>query len=253
MPIAVSAREALQNRRGGTFKQVIAKPFYRRLYMGSEPAQGGSAEPEKVTMPQAYLVEQPANSTVAAHFHDTNQFQVFVHGVGAFGKQAIGGLMVHYAGAHTPYGPIEAGEHGVHYLTLRNHWDSGAKIMPANRDKLRKLPRVHRMATDITVPDASCLQSTSVTTTDLIDAQPDGLGVRRFDFGPELESRVAFDTEGAGAYAVVVGGAVEHDGAMYETHSLIHRSPHEAALQLKAGAEGASVLLLQFPPEPAAQ
>ena len=40
MPIAVSAREANENRVGNTFPEVIAKPFYRSLYFGSPPARG---------------------------------------------------------------------------------------------------------------------------------------------------------------------------------------------------------------------
>lgn len=250
MPIAVSAREAFENRRENTFQQAIGKPFHRRLYMGSEPTRGGMVEEAKRSMPQAYLIEQPANTTVAPHFHDTNQFQVFVHGGGAFGKRPVDGLMVHYAGAHTPYGPIVAGDDGAHYLTLRNHWDSGAKVMPENRHKLRKLQRVHRMAQNVDIPAATVLTSKVVECTDLVPLEGDGLGVRRFDAGPALEFAAAFEWEGAGAYAFVIGGAVEHEGAIYETHSLIYRTPDEAPLTLTASAEGASVLLLQFPPEP---
>ncbi len=250
MPIAVSARQAFENRRENRFKQALEKPFYRRLYMGSEPSRGGIVEEAKRDMPQAYLIEQPANTTVAPHFHDTNQFQVFVHGGGAFGKNPVDGLMVHYAGAHTPYGPIAAGDDGAHYLTLRNHWDSGAKIMPENRHALRKVKRVHRMAQHVDIPDATALLSMGVESTDLVPLEHDGLGVRRFDIGPGLKCAVAFEREGAGAYVFVIGGAVEHDGIAYETHSLIYRSADEAPPTLKTGSEGTSVLLLQFPPEP---
>lgn len=248
MPIAVSVQEALENRRANHYKQAIGKPFHRRLYMGSEPTRGGVVENEKLSMPQAYLVEQPANSMVAPHFHDTNQFQVFVHGHGAFGKQPLEGLMVHYAGAHTPYGPIVANEAGVHYLTLRNQWDSGAKIMPENRHKLRKVSRVHRLARDVDIPDTPLLQG--IDTTDLVPLEEDGLGVRQFDIGPGLECTVAFEWEGSGAYVFVIGGAIEYEHVSYETHSLLYRGRDEVPLTVKAGSEGANVLLMQFPPEP---
>ncbi len=252
MPIAVSAAEALANRRGNTLKQVIAKPFYRRLYMGSEPTRGGVVEKEKLSLPQAYLVEQPANSVVSAHFHDTNQFQIFVHGSGAFGKKPVNGIVVHYARAHTPYGPIEAGDDGAHYMTLRNNWDSGAKTMPENRDKLRKIKRVHRIAEDVHIPDTSALQSVTTERTDLVPLEEDGLGICRFDVGPRQDCTIAFEAEGAGAYAFVAGGSVTHDGVVLDTHSLIYRGQDEMPLEITACAEGASVLLLQFPPEPPA-
>ena len=250
MPIAVTARQALENRTENTFRQALAKPFYRRLYMGSAPSRGGAVDDSKLDQPQAYLVEQPENSTVSAHFHDTNQFQIFVHGGGRFGKKPVEGMIIHYAGAHTPYGPIEAGEEGAHYMTLRNRWDSGAKVMPENRDKLRKIKRTHRVAEEITVPDAAARQSISTQVTDLVPLEADGLGVRQFDIGPGQDCAVGFESAGAGAYAFVADGSVAHHGEALEAHSLLHRAADEAPLELTAGTEGATVFLLQFPPEP---
>lgn len=250
MPIAVSAREALANRRENTFRKALAKPFYRRLYMGSEPNRGGAVEEDKLDLPQAYLVEQPEDSTVSAHYHDTNQFQIFVHGGGRFGKKPVDGMVVHYAGAHTPYGPIEAGAAGVHYMTLRNRWDSGAKVMPENRDKLRPIKRRHRIAEDVAPQNAEVRRALETKTTDLIPLESDGLGVRQFDIGPGQDCAVAFEASGAGAYAFVVDGSVDFEGTDYEPHSLFYRGADEAPLTLSAGADGACVLLLQFPPEP---
>ena len=48
----------------------------------------------------------------------------------------------------------------------------------------------------------------------------------------------------------MVGGSVRYDGDEYETKSLIYRAHDDAPLAVKGGTEGASVLLLQFPPEP---
>ena len=250
MPIAVTARQALENRSENTFRQALAKPFFRRLCMGSPPSGGGAVDEEKLDQPQAYLVEQPENSTVSAHFHDTNQFQIFVHGGGRFGKKPVYGMVIHYAGAHTPYGPIEAGDEGAHYMTLRNRWESGAKVMPENRAKLRKIKRTHRIADDIAVPDAAARQTVKADITDLIPLETDGLGVRQFDIDPGQDCAVAFETPGAGAYVFVAGGSVAHDGENLEAHSLLYRAADEAPLTLTAGAEGASILLLQFPPEP---
>lgn len=250
MPIAVSANQANQNRVSNTFPDVIAKPFYRRLYFGSPPSLGGNSDEGKKAMPQAYLIEQPGDSEVAAHFHDTNQFQVFVHGKGTFGKIPINGLMVHYAKAHTTYGPISAGEDGIHYMTLRNNWDSGAKRMPENRKNLRKIKRSHRLANDIPIPSVHSLQSVTIETSDLILLKEDGLGVRQFNAGPGQEFPISLETNGAGSYVFVVSGSIIHKGVDYETQSLVYRYHDDGPLIVEAGTNGTCVLLLQFPPEP---
>ena len=250
MPVAVTARQANESRQGNTFPEVIEKPFYRSLYFGSPPARGGKVQEDKKVLPQAYLIEQPEDSVVQAHFHDTNQYQVFVYGGEAFGKKPVNGLMVHYAKAHTPYGPIVAGPKGAHYMTLRNNWDSGAKIMPENRDKLRRIKRVHRVVEDIDIPDAEALRHLDVRTIELIPLQDDGLGTCQFDIGPGRECTVAMASPGAGAYALVIAGSVMFDGGEYEPNSLIYRGADEDPLEVTAGEDGASVLLLQFPPEP---
>ncbi|MEM7404272.1 MAG: hypothetical protein AAF458_03220 [Pseudomonadota bacterium] len=252
MPIVVSAQQALENRRENTFKQGIAKPFHRRLYMGSEPNRGGTVESEKLSLPQAYLVEQPSESTVAPHFHDTNQFQVFVRGDGLFGRKPVNGLTIHYARAHTAYGPIVARDSDVHYLTLRNCWDSGAKILPENRSKMQKIERLHRIVEDVHVPDPVELSTLRMSRgVDVVPLEDDGLGVRRFDLPPAGGCALGFEQPGAGAYAFVINGQIVYDDLTYEAHSLLYTGPDEAPLQVSAGGQGAIVLLLQFPPEPA--
>ena len=250
MPIAITAAHALANRRERQFKQGIAKSFFRRQYLGSEPARSGNPEDSKLELPQAYMVEQPADSTVAPHFHDTNQFQLFVHGHGHFGKTPVDGCMVHYAGAHTPYGPIVAAEAGVHYMTLRNHWDSGPKIMPASRDQLRKVKRVHRMAKHFASYDDDALKAATVSVCDLVALEDDGLGVRQYVLGAGQGSELGYDIAGAGAYAFVLAGDLQFDGQHLQEQSLIYRAAHDPKLELTAGERGASVVYLQFPPEP---
>ena len=56
--------------------------------------------------PTAFLVEQPPDYALAPHFHRENQFQLFVEGSGTIGRDALGAVTVHYAGAYTGYGPL---------------------------------------------------------------------------------------------------------------------------------------------------
>ena len=62
--------------------------------------------------PQSFLVEQDANSVILPHFHMQDEFQVVVQGEGSIGRHPVRALAVHYAGAHTGYGPITAGAEG---------------------------------------------------------------------------------------------------------------------------------------------
>jgi len=94
--------------------------------------------------PIAFLVEQGANSMIPGHYHQADQFQVFMSGEGKFGIKPIEGLTVHYAMAFTPYAPIHADHTGVEYYTLRNGWDPGARWMPEHREALKGRTKSYR-------------------------------------------------------------------------------------------------------------
>src|SRR5262245_6237067 len=85
----------------------------------------------KEHQPQAFLIEMSANEVIVPHFHEVDQFQVFVSGSGNVGRaaEAHQPLMVHYADHHTGYGPINAGPHGYSYFTLRAKSDPGATYL----------------------------------------------------------------------------------------------------------------------------
>ena len=71
-------------------------------------ARGGDLAAGAAGGPMAYLVEQAAGAVVAPHYHQVDQFQLFVGGSGRIGTHALEGVTVHYAGAHSPYGPTPA-------------------------------------------------------------------------------------------------------------------------------------------------
>ena len=76
--------------------------------------------------PQALLVEQTPNSVVPPHFHGIDQFQGVVNGSGMLGKHRVAPVCIHYANAYTGYGPINAGDDGIYYFTLRAQSEPGA-------------------------------------------------------------------------------------------------------------------------------
>lgn len=222
--------------------------YYVTRYLGALPDNVDPTKPagKKLRLAaQAYLVEQPPHSTIPPHYHDTNQYQVFLDGAAVFGKQPVGPLAVHYASGHTPYGPIVCEDSGVIYLTLRNCWDSGGKSMPQSRKTLQKVKRRFHMVEDIAVPDPKATKG--VAQDQLLPCEADGLGVSRFTLGPGAASDLALPYAGAGRYAMVLAGSVTAQGKMLTKASCLYVAEDRA--NAVAGPEGAVVLVMQFPPE----
>ena len=132
MPIVVEVNEARKNRRsveveGYTNTAREEDKIFATLYIGAAPSTAAADLADlggAKSLPQAYLVEQRAAATIPPHFHDSDQFQVFVAGKVAFGKKPVHSLSLHYAGYHTPYGPIVTKDQGANYFTLRAQWDA---------------------------------------------------------------------------------------------------------------------------------
>ena len=246
MAIVVAGDTAREGRRAVHIKDYTQSEhpdatFYATLYMGAAPATAGEAMGTvgSRSEPQAYLVEQPAHATVPPHFHDTDQFQVFVDGSADFGKQRIDQLSIHYAGGHTPYGPIVTADEGAHYFTLRVAWDSGGKPMPESRDLLKRGQQCHRMA--------EIDHDMDVGRDEVLPVEPDGLGAAHYKLAAGASDTLALDVDGGGQYALVLDGALDIKGESLGKHSCVFRFPDEPPLKVQAGETGASVLLLQFP------
>ena len=226
--------------------------YYVTPFFGALPSTVDPDTPAREKQqPQAYYVEQPARSTVPPHYHDTNQFQVFLEGAAVFGRKPVTALAAHYANAHTPYGPIVTTRQAAHYLTLRNRWDSGGKTMPDCRPTLRRIRRRFRMIEDIAVPDLSALAAGASARHDTLPVEPDGLGIAVFALGASASSDLALPVAGAGRYALVLAGALETVETLVEPPGCLYIGPGGPPGEVKAGPGGAAVLVTQFPPEPA--
>ncbi|MFC7539658.1 hypothetical protein ACFQU2_09635 [Siccirubricoccus deserti] len=135
-----------------TRKPVVANgvPAHITTYFGTNFAVRGPDTPPppgpEAVYPMGFLVEQSADSLVQAHFHAANQFQVVVGGGGMLGRQDVGPIAVQYANAFSSYGPLRAGSQGLHYFTLRNGYDPGARYVPGAAAELRHRPRRYRVA-----------------------------------------------------------------------------------------------------------
>lgn len=231
MPVTASADAVRATRRRASSN---GSQFWLTSYIGANRYTVDSAEPPGpgTIYPMAFLVEQDPGEVVGAHYHQADQFQVIVAGGGRLGSHDVAPISVHFAGAWSAYGPLRAGAEGLHYFTLRNGWDPGARYMefPDNRAGLRALPRRHRE----TVGETAALGT-------------DGYCARRFRIGSG-ECEVGPDpASGAGQFWLVLAGELLIDDAAVPAMSCIFVYPDEGTFVATAGASGAEVLAMQFP------
>lgn len=249
MLISTDARTAAKN---DTVSMVDDQAYTGREYIGSAPKPGTPGYGQEVGgeegAPQAYLVMQPAHSVTRPHFHQTNQFQVFVNGGGAVGKLRADPLTVQYAGANTPYGPIQAEAEGVDYFTLRQRWDSGAKYLPEKSDMLVKGAQ-RQIVGGKAAGDAAILpeKGAEPCRETLIEPAEDGLFAEWLGVAPGGKATLPDAGAGGGQYHVVVSGALRRDDKELPRLSIEFASPDEGAVEVEAGTNGLGLLLLRFP------
>lgn len=248
MLLARSAEEARRHQRR---IQVNGAEYVLSAYIGAAPVRGMYVEGNEVNdngLPQGFLVQQPPGSVTLPHFHEVNQFQVFVGGEGRLGRCAAGPLTVQYAGAHSPYGPIVAGNAGVTYFTLRAAWDPGAKYMPQSRGRLRPGPRRQILGTPVRPSCAAALRALArPEAAALIEREADGLAAWLMRLGPDAERPIPDPADGGGQYHVVIGGSLRRDGETMPALSCLYATPDEPPYAACAGETGLELLVLQFP------
>ncbi|MDH3703136.1 MAG: hypothetical protein OEU46_17655 [Alphaproteobacteria bacterium] len=248
MLLARSTPEARDHQR---IVHVNGHDYVLSEFIGTAPTRGryvAGNEANGNDLPQGFLVEQPPGSVTPPHFHNTNQFQVFVGGSGHMGKKEAFPVTVHYAGGNTPYGPIAAGADGVQYFTLRQLWDSGAKYMPESRDMLPDGPRRHRLSDEVPVCDEDALRDRGTAALETVmEAEADGLVGYILRLGGGQAAACPDPSSGGGQYHVVVNGTLIHDCATLPPLSCRYVTPDEPAPQAIAGEGGLEMLILQFP------
>lgn len=248
MLLVTSAAEAAARSRQ---VHVNGRDYTIAEYVGQAPKRGHYVEGNEANddgRPQGFLVHQPPNAVTPAHFHEPNQFQVFVGGNGRMGAAPAAPLTVQYANGHTPYGPIVAGDQGVQYFTLRQRWDPGAKYLPASRHLLRKGNQRTRIKPAIAVAGEAELRArTAAACETVMPEEGDGLAAWLWRLGPGGRARLPDPARGGGQYLIVAAGTLVEDGRALDRLSTIYLTPEEAAYEVSAGADGLDLLVLQFP------
>jgi hypothetical protein len=233
--------------------QVHGRTYRIDEYVGSAPKRGhyvAGNEANDDGRPQGFLVHQPPGAITPAHFHEPNQFQVFVAGRGRMGAAPAAPLTVQYANGHTPYGPIVAGEEGVQYFTLRQRWDPGAKYLPASKDLLRKGNQRTRIKGGIGVATDAERAARRESEREVIFApEADGLAAWIWRLAPGCRELLPSPVESGGQYLIVVGGHLVTGGQALDRLSTVFVTREEAGFEAVAGDDGLELLVLQYPRE----
>lgn len=220
--------------------------YWRNGLITTPPGAAAVPAAESALAPQAFLVEQDPGTTIEPHFHQENEFQVVVEGNGFLGRHAVEPVRVHYAGAHTGYGPVVAGPQGLSYFTLRARTDPGAQFLPGARDKMAKGPKRHLLGKAWPPSTAADLAANGGSeANELWESQSDGIGAWMLRVAPNRAASVP-GLAAASRYLLVIGGALIMNGERLPCFAAIFIANNEIPA-LCAAQEGLELLVLQFP------
>ena len=233
-----------------SFTDVSPDRFVGKLFNGYKYARTNylGTDISHRDTPQALLVEQSPNSVIPPHFHGIDQFQVVVHGSGMLGKHRVAPVCIHYANAYTGYGPINAGDDGIFYFTLRAQSEPGAFFFPEGR-KFQKPNKRRNLTADIDVlPDDSKLAKLDGIQKEVVfPLEDEGLAAWNVRIGPSTDFKGPKPATGGGQYYVVMNGSLVHNGINYDKWSCVFIEPPEDSLEFSSGQRGLETLILQYP------
>jgi hypothetical protein len=246
--LITSAAQALHRSRE---VHVNGRDYTLAEYVGAAPSKGEYVEGNELNdngQPQGFLVIQPPGAVTPAHFHEPNQFQVFVEGDGRIGAHPVTPLTVQYANGHTPYGPIVASDSGIRYFTLRQRWDAGAKYLPGARAMLVKGNQRARIKGGLTVGSAYERQIRPAPVVETVfETEADGMAGWLYRLGPDQACTLPEPADGGGQYLLVLGGEMLVDRQEYSRHAVAFIARDETAARVTASKSGVDLLVVQFP------
>jgi len=194
--------------------------------------------------PLAFLVNGPPAFVIPPHFHEIDQYQIFVGGSATLGKHKVLPGSVHYADAYTPYGPITATEDGFNYLTLRPRSIIGYHEMPEGGPLLKPVNEARGRRGRMMVADIAPGRPRE-TASEALFEELDGIAAYRLSAEPGARLPQP-DIDHGGAYYVVLEGEIAAGGETYPPRSCIWVGQHESPPEMIAGADGASVAFMSF-------
>jgi hypothetical protein len=198
--------------------------------------------------PTVFLYEQPADQTLAAHFHHNNEFQVFVEGNGKVGARVVKPVTVHYAGAYTAYGPIVAGPAGLKYFTIRTVHESGAVLVSKAQGRWPAGPRRQATSKPFGIRPTNELESLHESNTAVIlPCEEDGLSVTSVELPPRTALPPTSVGAGDGVFLLILAGSLLGAEEQLNEYESLYVTADTGLPALRAGERGAHLLVL-IPP-----
>ena len=210
----------------------------------------------KLGVPQLLLVEQKVpGSQILPHFHDLDQFQVFMDDHGRLGHHSIAPISIHYTNSHTGYGPIVAGEKGFSYYVFRPDFAIGGSYylhVPEARAHLKPGGKRVLMAEGVSLmPPEKLTQLITPQIKRLIgvkEGEPDaGVFVDEVNLGPAMEYRGPDPADGGGQVFLLVHGSITSGATTLSGRASLALTKDEPAATVKSGSQGAQLLIFQYP------
>ncbi|WAM19618.1 hypothetical protein [Rhodococcus sp. JS3073] len=220
-----------------------AHGFDSHVFFGDRKAEGPG--------PQIYINAVDPGVKLAAHFHRIDQFQVFFGTEGAvFQRKPIPSVFVHYTDAYSSYGPFSAAQDApLLYATIRAKSSNYGGVMPGARTERPHVGR-RQLSKSVDGWQPSDLPGTGTSeTVEIFPRDQDGLAATlvRLGAGATYDTPSTSATAGR-AWCVLAGDILTSDQSKgprsigWQDHS-----DDDDVATLTAGADGASLLALDFP------
>jgi hypothetical protein len=210
-----------------------------RVNADGNPRRAGDASP------MIYLVDQEPNSSIQTHFHQVDQFQIFVGGSGAMGRTPLAPISIHYTTGFTGYGPLKSGPDGLQYLTIRNRWDPGLRPLPeAQLERPAAGTYKMRQRTTDPMPPMAAEQLSALAETNLrLVLQVDTASAWVLALPPNARHDDPADRT-ADRVVIICSGRLDETEA--NDRLACHFTPAGEHMEFKAAETGAELLILQF-------
>jgi hypothetical protein len=243
--ISVSAETAAQNK--FLIEGPGPKAWIHNYIDEGRTRPDGSPRQAGDPVPMIYLVDQEPNSTIQMHFHQVDQFQVFVGGSGSMGRHPLAPITVHYTNAFTGYGPLSAGPDGLQYLTIRAQWDPGLRPLPEAKDE-RPPAGTYKTRQTTTTPlpplaAETLSQLAAPTSLCLFETNVGGANALVQSVAPFQQIEFAADPSSV-RVAIVCAGSLDDMSAGQRMSC--HFIPVSETAIFRAGADGVQLIMLHF-------
>jgi rubredoxin len=238
MPTAV----ALEDVEGTLVRQELEGGGVRRRSF-IETRQPGS--------PQAFIVQYDPNRHSRAHFHEVDQFQIIVEGKGKIGRHELRPYSVHFARAHTPYGPLVSDAEGMTFVTLRRRCDfGGAQRLPESKAVLEQIPnrKPWQVTEGIDFGRLPAMPHSGVLVEPIPGVKDDkGLAGYVVSMLPNAVAYAPDPSRGEGQFVLILEGSLLYGAKEHKAITVVSVDADEGPFQMQAGAHGLKGLVLSFP------